>query len=170
MEPTYLGPDDDDLSTGERPSFVDPTAHPLPQNEVLTVPLPYAALTEMAKEIHAQAIKSGWWPPIPADRNVGEILMLITDEASEAHEEYRAGSLLSRMMYENPCSGEVTSQQTQCPEHGLGKPVGIPSEMADIIIRTLDACEAWGIDIAAAVAEKVAYNKTRPYRHGDKRA
>jgi NTP pyrophosphatase (non-canonical NTP hydrolase) len=48
------------------------------------------------------------------------------------------------------------------------KPEGIPTELADIIIRVLDICANWGIDISAAIADKMAYNETRPYRHGGK--
>jgi NTP pyrophosphatase (non-canonical NTP hydrolase) len=48
------------------------------------------------------------------------------------------------------------------------KPEGIPSELADVIIRVLDMCGALGIDIAAALADKMAFNETRPYRHGGK--
>lgn len=48
------------------------------------------------------------------------------------------------------------------------KPEGIPSEMADIIIRVLDICAFNGIDIAQAIADKMAFNDTRPYRHGKK--
>ena len=50
------------------------------------------------------------------------------------------------------------------------KPEGIPSEFADIIIRILDMCAYHDIDIAAAIADKMAYNETRSYRHGDKRS
>jgi hypothetical protein len=46
------------------------------------------------------------------------------------------------------------------------KPEGVPSEMADLLIRVLDACCAWDIDIDAAVAEKMAYNEGRPHLHG----
>ena len=46
------------------------------------------------------------------------------------------------------------------------KPVGVPSELADVIIRVLDACGAWGIDIVQALDEKMAYNDTRPPLHG----
>lgn len=48
------------------------------------------------------------------------------------------------------------------------KPEGIPSELADIIIRVLDVCGFHGIDIAAAIADKMAFNETRQYRHGGK--
>lgn len=48
------------------------------------------------------------------------------------------------------------------------KPVGVPSELADIIIRTLDTAAAWGIDIDAAIERKMAYNLTRAHKHGRK--
>lgn len=52
--------------------------------------------------------------------------------------------------------------------YGKIKPEGIPSELADIIIRVLDICGHLDIDIANALADKMAYNETRPYRHGGK--
>ena len=48
------------------------------------------------------------------------------------------------------------------------KPEGIPSELADIIIRVLDIAAFHHIDIAAAIADKMAYNESRTYRHGGK--
>jgi hypothetical protein len=50
----------------------------------------------------------------------------------------------------------------------LFKPCGIPSEIADVIIRALHFSGKHGIDIERAIAEKMAYNETRPYKHGDK--
>jgi NTP pyrophosphatase (non-canonical NTP hydrolase) len=43
---------------------------------------------------------------------------------------------------------------------------GFPVELADVIIRVLDLCGKFGIDLRAAVAMKMAYNESRPYRHG----
>ena len=40
---------------------------------------------------------------------------------------------------------------------------------ADVIIRIFDTCETYQIDIAKALEIKMAYNKTREYRHGNKR-
>lgn len=39
-------------------------------------------------------------------------------------------------------------------------------ELADALIRILDAAGAYKIDIARAVEEKLNYNRTRPYKHG----
>lgn len=59
----------------------------------------------------------------------------------------------------------------QMPEYvGMIKPEGIPTELADIIIRVLDICAYHGIDIEAAIADKARYNEHRPYRHGGKRS
>lgn len=50
------------------------------------------------------------------------------------------------------------------------EPVGLPSELADIIIRTLDLAASLDIDIDAAVIEKMEYNATRPAAQGGKLA
>jgi hypothetical protein len=48
------------------------------------------------------------------------------------------------------------------------KPAGIPIELADCIIRILHFSGKHGIDIAEAVREKMEYNETRPFKHGNK--
>ena len=49
-----------------------------------------------------------------------------------------------------------------------GKPTGVPSELADVVIRVGHICGHRGIDLAGAVRRKLAYNKTRPHKHGKK--
>ena len=46
------------------------------------------------------------------------------------------------------------------------KPCGIPSELADVVIRVLHFSGKHGVDIEAAVAEKMRFNDSRPYKHG----
>ena len=46
------------------------------------------------------------------------------------------------------------------------KPCGVPSEMADTIIRVLHFCGKHGIDIESALRQKMFYNETRPIKHG----
>lgn len=41
-------------------------------------------------------------------------------------------------------------------------------ELADALIRILDAAGHYKIDILGAVEEKLAYNRSRPYKHGKK--
>jgi NTP pyrophosphatase (non-canonical NTP hydrolase) len=49
-----------------------------------------------------------------------------------------------------------------------GKPEGLGSELADIIIRVCDDVGALGIDLKAELLAKMSFNRTRPYRHGGK--
>lgn len=61
-------------------------------------------------------------------------------------------------------------------EHGLEGINAVPQagtdsiaeELADIVIRVLDLCGCYGIDIEHAIAIKHEYNKRRPYKHGGK--
>jgi NTP pyrophosphatase (non-canonical NTP hydrolase) len=89
------------------------------------------------------------------EQNIGDLLLMITTEVAEAFEEHREGHDPTETYYK--------------PEKPT-KPEGIPSEMADIVIRVLDFCGWAGIDLQAMLVEKHTYNLTRPYRHGDKRA
>lgn len=47
-----------------------------------------------------------------------------------------------------------------------GKPIGLPSELADVVIRVAHICGHRKIDLAGAVQRKLRFNKTRPYKHG----
>ena len=46
------------------------------------------------------------------------------------------------------------------------KPCGFGSELADIVIRTCELAERCGIDLDGMVKLKMAYNKSRPHKHG----
>lgn len=79
-----------------------------------------------------------------------EDFMLMVSEIAEATEAFREGREPSAW-WSNNC-----------------KPEGIPSEMADVIIRVLHFCGKHGIDIEQIVEEKMAYNRSRPFKHGKK--
>lgn len=52
---------------------------------------------------------------------------------------------------------------------GIAKPEGVPVELADTVIRVLDTCEAYGIDLGFEIRRKMEYNETRAFRHGGRR-
>ena len=53
---------------------------------------------------------------------------------------------------------------------GILEPHGIPTELADIIIRCLDIFAAYELNPDEVIMEKMEYNKTRKHKHGGKRA
>jgi NTP pyrophosphatase (non-canonical NTP hydrolase) len=119
-------------------------------------------LNHLRDEVHATAREKGWHDGF---QTVPEAIALIHSEVSEAFEDYRNGEQPHRMWY----AGHL-GERLNTPKLGdlVLKPCGIPSEMADIIIRVLDFCALHGIDIEKAIAEKMAFNRTRPHRHGGK--
>ena len=106
-------------------------------------------MNELAKKIHEDTKAHGFWN---GERNFGEVIALIHSELSEALEEYRKGKEYNETYYEAD-----------------GKPCGIPSELADAIIRILDFCGAENVDIDKIIEQKIDYNKKRPYKNGNKR-
>jgi NTP pyrophosphatase (non-canonical NTP hydrolase) len=106
-------------------------------------------INALVKAAHDNAVSKGWWEE---DRSFGEVIALIHSEVSEALEFYREGHNPDELFY--------TKDGT--------KPDGIPAELADVVIRIFDACGRYGIDLEAAILEKMAYNATRPHKHGGK--
>lgn len=93
-------------------------------------------------------------------------LGLIDTEVSEAIEEVRHGRAMTETYY--PSKGASDSPFEKSDAFGPFKPEGVPSELADVIIRTLDIADAYGIDIGAAIIEKLNHNATRGLHHGGK--
>jgi NTP pyrophosphatase (non-canonical NTP hydrolase) len=126
------------------------------------------SINQLVQEAHQNAVSKGWWDE---DRSFGEIIALIHSEASEALEDFRTGHKPDEAWYEHKLAdGEIEKSNHWISREGFaGKPCGIPSELADIVIRVFDACGRYGIDLERVIAEKMAYNATRPQRHGGKR-
>lgn len=122
-------------------------------------------LNDLRDEVYENARAHGFHD---VGRTVGDGLMLICTEVSEAFEAHREGAKISTMHYEcrHPKGDCGNDRDVLCVDDSLHKPVGVPSEIADIIIRCLDFAGEHGIDIERAVREKMAFNKTRPFRHG----
>ena len=99
-------------------------------------------------------------------------LGLIDTEVAEAIEEVRGNHPMNENRYPRQAylASMPDNERDSYPEwpHGPYKPEGVPSELADVIIRVLDLADAYGIDIGAAVVEKINYNATRSLRHGGK--
>lgn len=99
--------------------------------------------------------QAAWWTAeskgFHEDKTVtfGDRIALIHSEASEALEAYR------RNRDTSPYTGEN------------GKPEGVPSELADVIIRVCDLAEEHGVQgLYMALLDKLKYNLTREPKHG----
>lgn len=49
-----------------------------------------------------------------------------------------------------------------------GNKENLAEELADVCIRTFDLAAHLGIDLETAIYNKMAFNKTRPFKHGGK--
>lgn len=114
-------------------------------------------LAQMMEEVTAVNVTNGWHDN---NRRFGEDIALLHSEVSEMLEAYRDHGL-------EDATKKVTGDDGVIRHYG--KPEGVGSEAADILIRLLDTCDRADIDLYAEYARKIAYNKTRGHRHGGKK-
>lgn len=127
-------------------------------------------IKDLTADIHQNAKDHGWWDE---ERSFGDIISLCHSELSEALEEFRNGKPSSYFIvdtstfpqYENCYKDETDLSKWD----GNKKLEGTAIEMADCIIRILDWAGKEGINMEKLIEMKHQYNKSRPYRHGNKR-
>lgn len=113
------------------------------------------SITDWAKEIHANRRRLGWYDDLPEKCRdplvLSNRIAHIMREASEAWEQLRSGEL--EMWF------DVDDKK---------KPEDMIIELADVVLLALDMAELAGLDIEEAMRRKMAFNETRPARHGGK--
>jgi hypothetical protein len=112
-------------------------------------------LNKLRDHCHEEAVNNGWYDPAKPKRTPLEIIALWHEEAAEAGQELRNGHQW----------GDVYFTED---ENGNLKPEGPAVEGIDLVIRVLDTLGEEGVDAAHLIQLKLAYNRTRGYRHGDK--
>lgn len=127
-------------------------------------------IPEMIAEAYDNAKAHGWWPD-GEKPNFGEKIALMHTELSEAFEEWRNGVPLDEVYatIKDGTTGQMYRSTDPVFMQGE-KPEGVPIELADVIIRIFDLCGHFKIDLEKAITMKLEYNRSRPYRHGGKKA
>lgn len=121
---------------------------------VVPTGVPTPTLASMQAEILEINHANGWYD---TDRSTVEGHMLIVSEVAEATEAYRRWKL----------EDQTDPEWQRLAEKGVFvKPEGVGSEYADILVRLLDQCQRDDIDLQWEVDRKLAFNRTRGYRHG----
>lgn len=103
------------------------------------------SIEELMFACHGASYAAGWWTsPVTGEpltsANVGEKLMLIVSEVSEAMEGHRKGLMDDKLPH---------------------RPM-FEVELADALIRIFDLAGAFNLDLGGALYEKIGYNATRP--------
>lgn len=98
----------------------------------------------LAEDAERNAIEKGFYEIEPSD---GERIALMHSELSEGLEALR----------KDLQSDHITAFK------------GIEEELADVIIRIADFARHKGLRVGEAVAAKMEFNKSRPYKHGGKK-
>lgn len=103
-----------------------------------------AAWHALAERVHRSAVAHGFGN---IEQNDGELIALMHSELSEALEAIRHG---------NP------------PDKHIPEFAGTDAEFADTVIRIMQYDAMRGGQVSEAILAKIAYNETRPFKHGGK--
>lgn len=136
-------------------------------------------LFEMQKEVRAWCERKEWRQPgdhsLPdaQGRTFGDECALLHSEVSEALEAFRTWGVEERLRFVSTDGFALLPRSDPNAQRWLAngdipKPEGVPSELADLLIRLLDTAEHIGVDLFAEYRRKMDYNETREVRHGGK--
>jgi hypothetical protein len=133
-------------------------------------------LNDIAKLIFEENQKKGFWLKDPSKRNKSEVLMLIVSELAEAQEALRDNdTIYSRFVspsdaYKRADMNILADKNIELFKENFKSDIKdtFEDEIVDTIIRLFDLCGALEINISEHIPLKLAYNKTRPHKHGKK--
>lgn len=122
-------------------------------------------LNEASNQIFQINKAKGFWDN---ERNIGELLMLVTSELGEAMEAHRKGNFADWDKFAtNPGTHNFESEETKFnTSFSICIKDTFEDEIADAVIRLLDLSAGLGIDLERHINAKVKFNTSRPKLHG----
>ena len=125
-------------------------------------------INEISKEIHQNNIDKGFWED-KETKNVGELLMLVVSELSEALEAHRKNKHANITGFEMEKGYHVHGDKLNFEESfQVHIKDTFEDEIADAVIRLFDVASGLDFDLEFFIRHKLDYNKTRPYKHNKK--
>lgn len=119
-------------------------------------------LEQMEQEVYEVNLKNGWFEDA---RTFGDDCARLHTEISEMFDAYRDHGYEDATKTVRYVGRDILTETNPVPIENP-KPEGVGSEVADVLIRLLDTCRRRGIDLRAEYERKVAFNRTRGYKHG----
>jgi NTP pyrophosphatase (non-canonical NTP hydrolase) len=136
----------------------------------------YDEIQKMQLCVYGVNSANGWFDE---DRTFGDDVALLHSEVSEMLEEFRDFKYQDTTVLKcinkladkyNEPTEDAAERHIRIVDEGnhLCKPEGVGSEAADVLVRLLDMCERYELDLVFEFWRKVQYNATRGHRHGGK--
>ncbi len=121
-------------------------------------------INEACALIHAGNKEKGFWD---TERNVGELLMLVTSELGEAMEAHRKGRFTNWDLFDEQDKIERKfGRQKEFNAFKSQVKDSFEDEIADAVIRLFDLSAGLRIDLERHIIEKLKYNSSRERLHG----
>lgn len=119
-------------------------------------------LKHYIEQSHKTAREKGFWDK---DRNIGELLMLITSELGEALEAHRKGRRANPVVSLDAIGGWVNDDDFK-QSYELHLKGSFEEELADVAIRLFDLVGGLEIDLEKHIELKMRFNGMRERLHG----
>jgi NTP pyrophosphatase (non-canonical NTP hydrolase) len=118
---------------------------------------------EYVEEGYSNSVAHGFWTEFDQTHDA----LLVADGTEALADKYTIDVKLSKLALMMSELGEAVegvrkpAADQHCPQFSSEE-----IELADCVIRIFDYCGAFGLRLEAALDAKMAYNESRPYKHG----
>ena len=126
------------------------------------------SMEQLQQRAFTTAQEKGWWSKYQrfSEENPDANIIGVSGIRMTAEELFtKLGLIVTEVAEAMEC---VRTRQFRYSFGPGGKPEGLPSELADIVIRVMDTAAALGYNLEHAVTTKMDFNDKRSFRHGGK--